>query len=87
MNIILGYNLNYERVCRRHDILLTPHKHDSAQCGVMRMNAESACRRHATTTPKVAYLRHAVFYHDHRHPKLRPTALLGVNRIACFPHA
>ena len=46
MNFISGYNLNYERVCRRHATLLTPHKHDSAQCGVMWTNAESACRRH-----------------------------------------
>ena len=75
------------RICRRHNILLTPHKRDSAQCGVMTMNASSACGRHATMTLIVAYLWHAVFYHERRHPKLRPAALLGVNRITCFQHA
>ena len=26
------------------------------------------------------YLRHAAFHHEYHHPKLRPAALLGVNR-------
>ena len=74
-------------MCRRHNILLTPHKRDSAQCGVMGMSVWCACRRHATTMPIVAYLRHAVFHHKHHHPKLRPAALLEVNRTACLQHA
>ena len=74
-------------MCRRHNILLTPHKRDSEQCGVMRMSAWYACSIYATKTPIVAYLRHADLFPQHYHPKLRPTALLGVNRMACFQHA
>ena len=51
------------------------------------MNVSSACGRHATITLIVAYLWHAVFYRERRHPKLRSAALLGVNRITCFQHA
>ena len=87
MVFLLGFELNYEKMCRRYRILLTPHKCVSTQCGVMTMQAQNACRMHATITPIVAYLRHAELYREHRHPKLRPTALLGVNRITCFQHA
>ena len=75
----------YEKTCRRHNILLTPHKRNSAQCGVIRVTTWYACRRHATMSPLVAYLRHAVSHYEHYHPKLR-YRLLGVNRITCFQH-
>ena len=86
MVFLLGFELNYEKMCRRYRILLTPHKCVSTQCGVMTMQAQNACRMHATITPIVAYLRHAEFYREHHYPKLR-YRLLGVNRIACFQHA
>ena len=35
-------------MCRRHNILLTPHKRDSAQCGARKINVWYACRRYAT---------------------------------------
>ena len=85
MAFLIDFDLNYERMCRRHNILLTPHKCVSTQCGVMIMHAPNACRMHATTTV-VAYLRHAEFYCIHLYPKLR-YRLLGVNRISCFQHA
>ena len=86
MDYLLKFDLNYEKMCQRHNILLTPHKRNSAQCGVMIMNAIYACRRHATMTLIVAYLRHAVILLMPCHPKLR-YRLLGVNRMTCFQHA
>ena len=67
--------------------LHNPAQVQSVQCGVMRMSVWYACGMHATMTPAVAYPRYAAFPHEYRHPKPRPSALLGVNRITCFQHA
>ena len=86
MSVRQFFDLKYKKKCQRHGILLTPHKCESTQCGVMQTNAWYACRKHATMTPRVAYLRHAEFHTVHLYPKLR-YRLLGVNRITCFQHA
>ena len=55
---------------------INPAQNDEVvQCGVV------------STALTAAYLRHADFLHMSCHPKLRPTALLGVNRMACLQHA
>ena len=92
--------VHYRKMCWRHNILITPHQttEGSAVWGskgalwrcVSKTHhiAEASGSRAVTLWQPhtVAYLWYADIYRQHRHPKLRPSALLGVNRILCFQH-
>lgn len=44
----MGNVEKFGRLCQRHNIQITPHKRESAQCGEMRASEWHACRMHAT---------------------------------------